>query len=192
MPRNLKESLRSGIFQFSLVTISVWLALMANDWSERQKKKNDTQLLLTKFQAEIQVNQERLESTSTYYRQLDDSLEINIPKETKKVNSVSFYNFWKGKIEPNFQDYVFQLALATGKMNDIDIELAMSLMDLYKRQQLFAELIDQYDQEGWQEKNTLERMIYLSSLTHDVALDNGRLKSKLIESLDMTNAQADK
>ena len=42
MKKNFADSVKSGIFQFLMLVAGVWLALMANDWSESKKRKEDT------------------------------------------------------------------------------------------------------------------------------------------------------
>ncbi len=185
MKKSFWDKVGSALFQFVLLVIGVWLALKANDWSENRKSRIETQQLLEKLEAEIDFNISRVDGLETYYAKLRDSLNVNIPKEYRKEGSVQFYNFWFGKIAPRFQEYVFDLALNTGKMNDLDLDLAMSLMRLKSQQNEFTNNIEVYDQEGWRDMNTLERMNYLTSLVHDVFLQIDAIRPILDESKSM-------
>ena len=131
-----------------MLVASVWLALMANDWSESRNSDKDTKLLLEKLHNEITYNTSRLNQIETYYKKLNDSLVVNSRRIFRK-EKVEFYNFWFGKEEADFLDYAFQLALNTGKMNDLNLDLSMELMKLNSIEKKFSNLISViYDLDG--------------------------------------------
>ncbi|MBO3698066.1 hypothetical protein [Roseivirga sp. E12] len=176
MQKNFKQSIRSGFFQFIMLVAGVLLALKANDWSEHQKNKKQTFQLLQKLEAEVEYTQARVDLMADFYGKLRDSVRINIPREYRKKGSTKFLNFWFGKEYPEFQQYVFELAVSTGKMNDLDLDLAMSLMRLRREEDVFSEQVESYDQDGWQEKNVLQRMEFAEHLSHDVFLAIDRIQ----------------
>ena len=187
MSKSFKESLKSGIFQFLMLIAGVWLALMANDWSESRKRKKDIDLLLEKIENEIEYNAERLDYIHNYYQTLNDSLEVSRGRLFRK-EKVEFYNFWFGRAQPNFLSYAFTLALSTGKMNDLDLNLSMELMKLNAIEKRFSDLITvTYDLNGLGDQSTEEKVKRVGYLTHDVLLSFTTVKKQQELCLDLLN-----
>lgn len=150
------------------VMLGVYLGLLANDWNEERKENQKLENVLKSMEGEILHNQEVVEESLSYFRQLADSIYY---MKDKSVTPSSF-SFWQGLNPPLLKNASFQTAMLTGVLTNLDIETLEQLGTSYSLQEDLKEQTNTYVQSitskiGSSEFDNKKYLIILENYAHD-------------------------
>ncbi|MDP9097369.1 MAG: hypothetical protein M3N48_00035 [Verrucomicrobiota bacterium] len=135
------KSLLGLLTEVVLIGISVFLALLANQWSEAREHRERANASLRYFREEIVTNQKAIETRRQYHEALPDEIDSFLQSDAPKTfesfgPAVHFHG-----LEPVvFEHTAWDLALANQSLSYLDPQLAYAISRVYTRQQAFQTL----------------------------------------------------
>ena len=120
-----------------LIGLSVFLALLANQWSEARKHRNRANATLCYFREEIVTNQKAIETRRQYHEALRRDIESFLQSDAPKTLQ-SFYPMvhFRGLEPVTFERSAWDLALANESLSYLAPQLAYAISRVYTRQAL--------------------------------------------------------
>jgi hypothetical protein len=133
------------IFEVALITIGVFLALLANNWHENREHRAQARAALRNFAAEMEMNHQATQRNRQYHetlaRELHEFLSSNEPPSDDRFNkSVHF----EGMRPVIFEHTAWDLALATQALSYLKPDLAFDISKVYTQQSAFQKLEDSF------------------------------------------------
>lgn len=126
------------ILEVVLISIGVFLALMAEQWRERARDRDLAEASLRGFRSEILRNRRAVEGVKEYHagvlKQLRDYFAADPKKRTTENIQIS------GLQPVFFEQTAWDLALATQALAHIEPELALGLSRAYGLQRTYLEM----------------------------------------------------
>ena len=135
------KSLLGVLTEVVLIGISVFLALLANQWSEAREHRDRANASVRYFREEIVTNQKAIETRRQYHEALpaaiDSFLQSDVPKTFESFGTAVHFH----GLEPVvFEQTAWNLALANQSLSYLDPRLAYAMSRVYTRQQAFQTL----------------------------------------------------
>jgi hypothetical protein len=135
------KSLLGLLTEVVLIGISVFLALLANQWSDARQHREHAHATLRYFREEIVTNQQAIEGRRQYHealrREIDSFLQSDAPKTLESLYSTTHFH----GLEPiTFERTAWDLALANQSLSYLPPKLAYAISRVYTRQQAFQTL----------------------------------------------------
>jgi len=136
-----RRTIGSLLFEVVLISLGVFLALLANNWNENREHHARARAALQYFLGEMETNRAAVQSERTYHetlaQQLDTFLHSNEPfSEERLAKEVHF----EGMHPIIFEHTAWDLALATQALSYIDPDLAFNVSKVYTQQNAFQTL----------------------------------------------------
>jgi hypothetical protein len=124
-----------------LIGLSVFLALLANKWSDAREHRERANATLRYFREEIVTNQKAIETRRQYHEALRRDIESFLQSDTPKTLQ-SFYPMvhFHGLEPVTFERSAWDLALATQSLSYFAPKLAYAISRVYTRQQALQTL----------------------------------------------------
>ena len=119
-----------------LISASVFLGLIGQQWYEDRERRQEATASLQRFQAEITINRDDVAKKLAYHAQMHKALRPSAYGETKTSEEPTF----DGIKPPAFERSAWDLAVATQSLTDVDPELAFWLSRTYTFQNSIDEL----------------------------------------------------
>lgn len=135
------KSLLGLLTEVVLIGVSVFLALLANQWSDARQHRENANATLRYFREEIVTNQQAIETRRQYHealrREIDSFLQSDAPKTLESLYSTTHFH----GLEPiTFERTAWDLALANQSLSYLPPKLAYAISRVYTRQQAFQTL----------------------------------------------------
>lgn len=135
------KSLLGLLTEVVLIGVSVFLALLANQWSEAKQHRENAHATLRYFREEIVTNQQAIETKRQYHealrREIDSFLQSDAPKTVESLYSATHFH---GLKPITFERTAWDLALANQSLSYLPPKLAYAISRVYTRQQAFQTL----------------------------------------------------
>ena len=130
------KSLLGLLTEFVLIGVSVFLALLANQWSEAKEHRERANATLRYFREEIVTNQKAIEARRQYHEALRDDIKSFLQSDASKTLQ-SFYPMvhFHGLEPVTFERSAWDLALANQSLSYLAPQLAYAISRVYTRQQ---------------------------------------------------------
>jgi|SRR4051812_49180744 hypothetical protein len=124
-----------------LIGVSVFLALLANQWSEAREHRGRANATLRYFREEIVTNQKAIEARRQYHEALRGDIEHFLKSDAPKTLP-SFYPavHFHGLEPVTFERSAWDLALANQSLSYLAPKLAYAISRVYTRQQALQTL----------------------------------------------------
>jgi hypothetical protein len=121
-----------------LISVSVFLALLGEQWRENAHTRELAAASLRRFRAEMVTNRQAVLAVKDYHAATLKSLETYFAADpkTRQIRSVEI----RGVQPASFEHTAWDLALATQSLAHIDAAVAFALSRIYGLQQGYAEL----------------------------------------------------
>ena len=124
-----------------LIGVSVFLALLANQWSEAREHRERANATLRYFREEIVTNQKAIETRRQYHEALSRDIESFLQSDAPKTIQSFFTAVHFHGLEPvTFERTAWDLALANQSLSYLAPNLAYAISRVYTRQQAFQTL----------------------------------------------------
>jgi len=135
------KSLLGLLTEFVLIGVSVFLALLANQWSDAREHRVRANATLRYFREEIVTNQKAIETRRQYHEALRRDIESFLQSDAPKTLQ-SFYPMvhFHGLEPVTFERSAWDLALATQSLSYFAPKLAYAISRVYTRQQALQTL----------------------------------------------------
>ena len=140
MPRALASRRRAVsalglLLQITLITVGVFLGLLADEWREGRQERALADSTLQRFRVEVAANREAVQAVLTYHRDLRDRVSLFIESSSPKSFQAFMTQTQFGGIRPViFEESAWDIAVATGSLGYIDSELAFEISRTYTAQ----------------------------------------------------------
>jgi hypothetical protein len=124
-----------------LIGVSVFLALLANQWSEAREHRERANATVRYFREEIVTNQKAIETRRQYHEALSRDIESFLQSDAPKTIQSFFTAVHFHGLEPvTFERTAWDLALANQSLSYLAPNLAYAISRVYTRQQAFQTL----------------------------------------------------
>ena len=135
------KSLLGLLTEFVLIGVSVFLALLANQWSDAREHRERANATLRYFREEIVTNQKAIETRRQYHEALRRDIESFLQSDAPKTLQ-SFYPMvhFHGLEPVTFERSAWDLALADQSLSYLPQKLAYAISRVYTRQQALQTL----------------------------------------------------
>jgi len=135
------KSLVGLLTEVVLIGVSVFLALLANQWSDARQHRERANETLRYFREEIITNQKAIETRRQYHEVLSGEIESFLQSDSPKTLQSFFPTVHFHGLEPvQFERSAWDLALANQSLSYIAPQLAYAISRVYTRQQAFQTL----------------------------------------------------
>jgi hypothetical protein len=135
------KSLLGLLTEFVLIGVSVFLALLANQWSEAREHRERANATLRYFREEIVTNQKAIEMRRQYHEALRSDIESFLRSDAPKTLQVFYPTVHFHGLEPvTFERSAWDLALANQSLSYLAPQLAYAISRVYTRQQALQTL----------------------------------------------------
>lgn len=166
--KKVKKILYDIVILVMPVMLGVYLGLLANNWNEAKKEKQQTQKILNNLIREIDHNYEVTQESLFYFKQLRDSIYYL----SDKTIPPSRFSFWKGLNPPLLKRSSFESATLSGILANLDFEIIEELSTVYGLQDDLKEQSNTYiysitNKIGSSEFDNHKYLIILENYSHD-------------------------
>ncbi len=131
----------SLFFEVFLITVGVFLALLANNWHEDREHRTKARDALRNFLGEMETNREAIQHNREYHetlaRQLDRFVRSDQPATEERMNKEVHFEGIRPVI---FEHTAWDLALATQALSYLNPDLAFDISKVYTQQSAFQTL----------------------------------------------------
>src|SRR2546430_14312121 len=135
------KSLVGLLTEVVLIGVSVFLALLANQWSDAREHRERANATLRYFREEIVTNQKAIETRRQYHEALRRDIESFLQSDAPKTIQSFFTAAHFHGLEPvTFERSAWDLALANQSLSYLAPQLAYAISRVYTRQQAFQTL----------------------------------------------------
>lgn len=124
--------------QVVLISLGVFLALMADQWRERSNNQELAAQSLTRFRTEIRANREAIERVKDYHAEMRKKIGEFLSTDPERRDAVGLR--LQGIKVVWFEQTAWELALATGSLAYIEPDIAFDLARIYDAQNGYAKL----------------------------------------------------
>jgi hypothetical protein len=135
------KSLLGLLTEVVLIGLSVFLALLANHWSEAREHRERANATLRYFREEIVTNQKAIETKRQYHEVLRSDIQTFLQSDAPKTLQDFFSRAHYRGLQPiTFERTAWDLALANQSLSYLPPALAYAVSRVYTRQQAFQTL----------------------------------------------------
>jgi hypothetical protein len=135
------KSLVGLLIEVVLIGVSVFLALVANQWSDTRQHRERANETLRYFREEIVTNQKAIETRRQYHEALSRDIESFLQSDAPKTIQSFFTAVHFHGLEPvTLERTAWDLALANQSLSYLAPKLAYAVSRVYTRQQAFQTL----------------------------------------------------
>ena len=135
------KSMLGLLTEVVLIGVSVFLALLANQWSDARQHRERANATLRYFREEIVTNQNAIESRRQYHEALSRDIESFLQSDAPKTLQSFFPTVHFHGLEPvTFERSAWDLALANQSLSYLAPKLAYAISRVYTRQQALQSL----------------------------------------------------
>jgi hypothetical protein len=135
------KSLVGLLIEVVLIGVSVFLALVANQWSDARQHRERANETLRYFREEIVTNQKAIETRRQYHEALRGDIESFLQSDAPKTIQSFFTAVHFHGLEPvTLERTAWDLALANQSLAYFAPKLAYAISRVYTRQQAFQTL----------------------------------------------------
>ena len=135
------KSLVGLLTEVVLIGVSVFLALLANQWSDAREHRERANATLRYFREEIVTNQKAIETRRQYHEALRRDIESFLQSDAPKTIQSFFTAVHFHGLEPvTLERTAWDLALANQSLSYLAPKLAYAISRVYTRQQAFQTL----------------------------------------------------
>jgi len=135
------KSLVGLLIEVVLIGVSVFLALLANQWSDARQHREHANASLRYFREEIVTNQKGIETRRQYHEALSRDIQSFLQSDAPKTPESFFTAVHFHGLEPvTFERSAWDLALANQSLYYLPRQLAYAISRVYTRQQAFQTL----------------------------------------------------
>lgn len=135
------KSLLGLLTEVVLIGVSVFLALLANQWSDARQHRERANATLRYFREEIVTNQKAIETRRQYHDALSRDIESFLQSDAPKTLQSFFPTVHFHGLEPvTFERSAWDLALANQSLSYLAPKLAYAISRVYTRQQALQSL----------------------------------------------------
>jgi hypothetical protein len=135
------KSLVGLLIEVVLIGVSVFLALVANQWSDARQHRERANETLRYFREEIVTNQKAIETRRQYHEALSRDIESFLQSDAPKTIQSFFTAVHFHGLEPvTLERTAWDLALANQSLSYLAPKLAYAISRVYTRQQAFQTL----------------------------------------------------
>jgi hypothetical protein len=139
------KSLFGLLIEVVLIGVSVFLALLANQWSDARQHRERANATLRYFREEIVTNRKAIETRRQYHEALSRDIETFLQSDAPKTLQDFFTAAHFHGLEPvEFERTAWDLALANQSLSYLSPTLAYAISRIYTRQQAFQTLENSY------------------------------------------------
>jgi hypothetical protein len=138
MPDGRRTWLLKIVLEVVLISLGVFLALMAEQWRERARDRELAEASLRGFRSEILRNRKAVEGVRDYHAVLLKELTAYFAADPKKRTAEKIQI--RGLQPVFFEQTAWDLALATQALAHIDSDLALGLSRVYGLQRTSLEM----------------------------------------------------
>jgi hypothetical protein len=138
MAESRRTWLLKVVLEMILISLGVFLALMAEQWRERARDRELAQTSLRGFRSEILRNRKAVESVKDYHAGLLKQLTAYFAADPKKRTAENIQI--RGLQPVFFEQTAWDLALATQALVHIDSDVAVGLSRVYGLQRTYLEM----------------------------------------------------
>jgi hypothetical protein len=129
------------LIEVVLIGVSVFLALLANQWSDARQHRERAKAALRYFREEIVTNQKAIETRRQYHEALRRDIESFLQSDAPKTIQSFFTAAHFHGLEPvTLERTAWDLALADQSLSYLAPQLAYAISRVYTRQQAFQTL----------------------------------------------------
>jgi hypothetical protein len=135
------KSLLALLTEVVLIGVSVFLALLANQWSDSREHRVRANATLRYFREEILTNQKAIERSRRYHEALRDDIDSFLRSDVPKTLQSFYPTVHFHGLEPiTFERSAWDLALANQSLSYLPPQLAYAISRVYTRQQALQTL----------------------------------------------------
>jgi hypothetical protein len=135
------KSLVGLLIEVVLIGVSVFLALVANQWSDARQHRERANETLRYFREEIVTNQKAIQTRRRYHEALSRDIESFLQSDAPKTIQSFFTAVHFHGLEPvTLERTAWDLALANQSLSYLAPKLAYAISRVYTRQQAFQTL----------------------------------------------------
>jgi hypothetical protein len=135
------KSLLGLLTEVVLIGVSVFLALLANQWGDARQHRERANATLRYFREEIVTNQKAIETRRQYHEALSRDIESFLQSNAPKTLQSFFPTVHFHGLEPvTFERSAWDLALANQSLSYLAPKLAYAISRVYTRQQALQSL----------------------------------------------------
>lgn len=172
----MKKQLLQFIGTMIPVLLGVYLAIVAGNYNESVQQHRKLDRIEASLREEVATNLEAVQLSLDYHYDLRDSLTALRTRYTEEGLSQlpprEVLSFFRGTRPATIRHSAYQAGLATGLYPDMELELLMSISDLYIRQENYASLTRSYLQQALgltaDDMDGFEAVLFLSFFVNDV------------------------
>lgn len=184
------------LIEVVLIGLSVFLALMAEQWRVRREHEQDAESSLRYIREEVMVNRDAVKKERDYHEKLSQEinrfLESNSPKTRQAFDATVHFT---GVHPVTFERTAWELALASQSLSYLKPPLAYAISRVYTRQQAFQTMENSFLQSvltpttfGTQDATGLANvMVYYLADVNIQELALLQLYDQLLQQLDSSN-----
>jgi len=123
------------LLEMALITVAVFLGLLADEWREERQQEALAKRTLERFRVEVAANSAAIEGVLDYHR----GLLLRVSQFVASTSPKSYLSFaiqtqFKGIQPVSFEHSAWDLAVATGSLGFLDPELAFAISKTYTAQ----------------------------------------------------------
>ena len=135
------KSLAGLLTEVVLIGVSVFLALLANQWSDARQHRERANATLRYFREEIVTNQKAIESRRAYHQALSREIEsFGQSAAPKPIQGFFTAIHFRGLQPVQFERTAWDLAVADQSLSYLAPKLAYAISRVYTRQRAFQTL----------------------------------------------------
>lgn len=133
--RSLPGSVLKFLAELGMITVAVFLGLLADQWRESRQHREQARAILENFRAEMQSNRRLIESVKEYHATLRRDLEsIQVGPGPGAATPTARFS---GVRPVHFEHTAWDLGVATQSLTYLDAKLAYAISQIYTHQQAF-------------------------------------------------------
>ena len=126
--KTLIDKLPGLQLQVFLITLAVFLGLVANDWNQSIKDDEMKQQAKEMIYQEVQHNHDKISNAFKYHVMLMDSLSVY---EKMDVRSLGDLKFWSGLRTPTLSESSYKTSMTTGVISLFTMKEIKHITDAY-------------------------------------------------------------
>lgn len=181
----MKKSLLQMLGELVLVTVGVYVGLVASNWNEERRRAANAREFLGKVAREIKANQAKVRQSLSYRKAVLTASSTLLRSLNPQMRSANFWKSggftiipgWRGAQILSLENSVYQSGIISSVLADLDFETTHTIAQVYNHQEEYKLLV---------------RMLITDKLT---AIDEAATTSKVIGELqwwaDVTKVEGD-